>query len=100
MQRYIVMFGAPGVGKGTYSKLISREFAIPVFSMGDYFRDVIKNVDHEAKSSAFVPSLRDTLRAGRFVDDQTVLDVIKQQRDFHFKGERALLLDGVPRTVE
>ena len=99
-QRYIVLFGAPGVGKGTYSKLISKDFGIPVFSMGDYFRQIINNSDADSKSSSFIPQLRDTLRSGRFVNDDTVLDVIKRQRDLHFKDHKALLLDGVPRTVE
>ena len=34
----IVLFGAPGTGKGSYGRLIQKEFKIPVFSLGDYLR--------------------------------------------------------------
>ena len=56
MKRNIVLFGAPGVGKGTYGKLLSKEFGYPTFSMGDYFRKVIN--DNSADSDDFVQSLR------------------------------------------
>ena len=36
----IVLFGAPGVGKGTFGKLLLEVFNIPTFSMGDYFRRI------------------------------------------------------------
>jgi adenylate kinase len=52
MKRNIVLFGAPGVGKGTYGKLLSKEFGYPTFSMGDYFRKVIN--DNSADSDDFV----------------------------------------------
>ena len=48
LQRNIVLFGAPGVGKGTYGKLISKEFNIPAFSMGDYFRKIINEADRNS----------------------------------------------------
>lgn len=34
----IVIFGAPGAGKGTQAAMISHEFAIPHISTGDLFR--------------------------------------------------------------
>ena len=39
----ILLFGAPGVGKGTYGKLITKQFDFKLFSMGEYFRDILKN---------------------------------------------------------
>ena len=49
-QKNLVLFGAPGVGKGTYGKLIQKEFGFPTFSMGDYFRRVI-NEDSSAEAA-------------------------------------------------
>jgi adenylate kinase family enzyme len=37
-----MLFGAPGVGKGTFGKLIQRDFDFKAFSTGDYFRQVVK----------------------------------------------------------
>jgi adenylate kinase family enzyme len=45
INRHIVLFGAPGVGKGTYGKLMFKNFGYPTFSMGDYFRKVINSAD-------------------------------------------------------
>ena len=75
------MFGAPGVGKGTYGKLVSKEFKIPVFSMGDYFRKIINDADTHGPEDPFVTSLRETLRKGQFVDDTTVLGILKRVRE-------------------
>ena len=77
IRRNIVLFGAPGVGKGTYGKLIFKEFGFPSFSMGDYFRKIINDSDTEAVETDFVKKLRDTLRKGHFVDDNTAIEVIK-----------------------
>ena len=38
----MLLFGAPGVGKGTFAKLIKKDFNFKPFSTGDYFRSVIK----------------------------------------------------------
>lgn len=42
-QMNMLLFGAPGVGKGTYGKLIEKDFNFPTFSMGDYFRGLLKD---------------------------------------------------------
>ena len=43
----ILMMGAPGTGKGSYSKLISKRFGIPVYSSGDHLRDLIRTPDEK-----------------------------------------------------
>ena len=98
--RNIAFFGAPGVGKGTYGKLISKEFKIPVFAMGDYFRRVINEADSHGKEETFITNLRETLRSGRFVDDDLVMQVLKKVRFETYKDEKFVLFDGVPRTIK
>ena len=77
IRRNIVLFGAPGVGKGTYGKLITKHFGFPSFSMGDYFRKVINEADSQSDMSEqqkqFVNNLRETLRKGHFVTDEQAL---------------------------
>jgi len=34
----MILFGAPGVGKGTYGERLSKDLNAPIFSTGDYFR--------------------------------------------------------------
>ncbi len=99
MKRNIVLFGAPGVGKGTYGKLMKKAFDWPTFSMGDYFRKVINDSDESQGEDPFVTELRNTLRKGHFVDDVTAINVIKNARNHEFKEVKVMLLDGMPRTV-
>lgn len=74
-QLHLLLFGAPGVGKGTYSKLIEKEYDLPTFSMGEYFRAVI-NDPNANTNDAFIVKLKNILRSGQLVDDQLVVDVV------------------------
>ena len=40
---FVLLFGAPGVGKGTYGKRIARDFNLEIFSTGDHFRALEKD---------------------------------------------------------
>ena len=39
----LILFGAPGVGKGTQAKLISSKLNIPHISTGDILRQAVKD---------------------------------------------------------
>ena len=41
-QTFILFFGCPGAGKGTFSRLYSRDTGIPIMAMGDEIRKIIK----------------------------------------------------------
>jgi len=41
-QKFLVLFGAPGVGKGTYAKFIAEDFKLNHISTGDEIRKIIK----------------------------------------------------------
>lgn len=73
----MLLFGAPGVGKGTYSKLIEKDFDFPTFSMGEYFRAIINN-PNSSKEDKFIEELRAILRSGHLVDDETVINVVRK----------------------
>ena len=62
----MLLFGAPGVGKGTFGKLIARDFKFKPFSMGDYFRKVTSD---QSQNDEFTQQIRDILRSGKLVDD-------------------------------
>jgi adenylate kinase len=94
-----VLFGAPGVGKGTYGKLMYKHLGYPTFSMGDYFRNVINHADDHEGEDPEITKLREILRSGQFVDDKTAINVIKHARNVDYKDTPVMLIDGMPRTV-
>ena len=96
----LLLFGAPGVGKGTYGKLIQKDFDFPTFSMGEYFRALINdpNLDQNDK---FLQSVKSILRSGKLIDDHTVIEVIKNIKASNkYEGHRGVIFDGVPRTIK
>ena len=86
----MVIFGAPGSGKGTISKKIVKDFKFNHISTGDILR---QNVLAGSKIGLAAKSL---MESGQLVPDQLVLDMLVD----HAKScPGNLLLDGYPRTI-
>jgi len=88
----IIIFGAPGVGKGTQAKILASKLQIAHISTGDILREAIKNgTELGTKAKAIVES-------GGLVPDEIVAGMIKDV----LKSDRCkngFILDGYPRTV-
>jgi len=88
----IIIFGAPGVGKGTQAKILASKLNIAHISTGDILREAIKNeTDLGKKAKSIVES-------GGLVPDEIVAGMLKDA----LKGDRCkngFILDGFPRTV-
>lgn len=103
----MLLFGAPGVGKGTFAKLIQKDFDFVQFSTGDYFRSVIKQAQNsEQELDAFTKEISEILNSGKLVDDKNVTDILKNFyankqtfMDGAFAQSQGIILDGVPRTL-
>lgn len=91
---FLFFFGAPGAGKGTYSKMLARDLKLNEISTGDELRAIIKGKSH-GYDPAFVKEITEIVNSGRFVSDQIVLDIIKKKIDDSPNG---VILDGFPRT--
>ncbi len=88
----LILFGAPGSGKGTQAKRAGQELGVPHISTGDILRQSVKEgtpLGLEAK--AFMDS-------GALVPDQLILDLIRE-RLVQPDAKGGFLLDGFPRTV-
>ena len=88
----IVLFGAPGAGKGTQAKELIQKYEIPQISTGDILRAAIANktpLGMEAKK---------LMDEGKLVSDDIVNGLVEArlQEDDCKKG---FLLDGFPRTI-
>jgi adenylate kinase len=89
----MIIFGAPGSGKGTYASRLQSRLGVEVIAMGDIFREILKeNTPLGRKVKGFVEK-------GLLVPDEVVIEVLKQRLARVAQG-KGFILDGYPRTVE
>ena len=92
MGENLLLFGPPGVGKGTQARRLSAAFHIPHVATGDILRGAIQsNTPLGLKVAAF-------LHAGQLVPDDIMVEVVTQ-RLAQPDTDRGYLLDGFPRTT-
>ncbi len=86
----LIIFGPPGVGKGTLSDMLAEKHKVPHLSTGDIFRSEIKSGNSE---------LIQYVEKGLLVPDSVVNKVIEQglKQDIYKNG---FILDGYPRTID
>ena len=89
----LLLFGPPGSGKGTQSRLITNWLAIPAISTGDMLRAEIQ------AGTALGNAARSVMASGGLVGDDLVNKMLAQ-RIAQPDCERGFLLDGYPRTVQ
>lgn len=87
----IVLFGAPGAGKGTQSSLLVERMGMEQISTGDLFRAAIKNkTELGLKAKSFMDK-------GELVPDAIVIGMVDEV--LAKLGKNSFILDGFPRTV-
>ena len=88
----IILLGAPGVGKGTQAKKISKKFDIPHISTGDILRSESKAGTGLGKKA------REFMESGKLVPDHLIIEMMQDRLTGKHAG-KGFLLDGFPRTV-
>ena len=88
----IIIFGAPGSGKGTYSDEIVKKFGMSHISTGDVLRSEIKN-DTELGKIA-----KSYIDKGQLIPDELMIDILAKVYD-SIKDNRGVIFDGFPRTI-
>ncbi|MDO4958928.1 MAG: adenylate kinase [Prevotellaceae bacterium] len=89
----IVIFGAPGSGKGTQSDKIIAEFGVEHISTGDVLRGEIKAGTELGKTaSAYI-------NEGKLVPDSLIVDMLASTLDSKGKDIKGVIFDGFPRTI-
>ncbi|MCC6016000.1 MAG: adenylate kinase [Desulfurococcaceae archaeon] len=89
----LIFIGPPGIGKGTYAKMISQKYGIPHISTGDIFREEI------AKGSELGLKVKQYVEKGLLVPDEIVVEVVRKVLE-RPECRKGFILDGFPRTIE
>jgi adenylate kinase len=92
MSSIIVLFGAPGSGKGTQAEKISEKFKIPSISTGDLIRAEIKNSTELGKKVA------EYANQGKLVPDEIVMSIFNRFLTIE-NLSKGFITDGYPRTL-
>lgn len=88
----LVLFGPPGAGKGTQSKILTTERGLPQLSTGDMLRAAI------AARTPLGLSSKALMDKGELVPDETVIGIIAERFD-QPDCKNGAVFDGFPRTI-
>ena len=89
----IILFGAPGSGKGTQSKLIAQKYHLKHISTGELVRTEIK------KQSELGKIAENYILKGNLLPDEIIMDILIKNIDDDLKNYNGILFDGFPRTL-
>lgn len=88
----IVIFGAPGSGKGTQSDLLVKKYGFKHISTGDVLRAEIKN------GSQLGQTAKEYIDNGQLIPDTLMIDILASTFDGLCPCE-GVIFDGFPRTI-
>jgi adenylate kinase len=90
----IVIFGAPGSGKGTQSDKLIEHYKLFHISTGDVLRDNIRRGTELGKTA------KGYIDQGQLVPDELIIDILAQVLDDNKENvKEGVIFDGFPRTI-
>jgi adenylate kinase len=92
-QTNIVMFGAPGSGKGTQAKQMAEKFNLEHVSTGDLFR---YEISHKTPLGL---KAQEIINRGDLCPDDITLGMLRNHIEKH-DDAKGFIFDGVPRTIK
>jgi adenylate kinase len=88
----LILFGAPGTGKGTQAEFLQAKLGLTHIATGDLFRHHLKNCTRLGLAA------QEYMNRGQLVPDEVTIDMVRermQQPDI----KQGVLFDGFPRTL-
>ena len=88
----LILFGPPGVGKGTQAKVLSSKYNIPHISTGDILREAVKN------KTPLGNKAQEIMQRGELVPDDIMIGIVKDTLS-QPRCKNGFILDGFPRSI-
>jgi adenylate kinase len=93
MYKYqLIIFGPPGVGKGTQSEMIAKNFNLFHFSTGEFLRKEI------SEGSELGIQAKHIVEKGMLVPDEIMIGIVEKALKENINNKNGFILDGFPRT--
>ena len=89
----VVIFGAPGSGKGTQSEKLIEKYGLHHISTGEVLRD------HIARKPPIGQIAKTYINQGQLIPDSLMIRILEEILDHEPKAKDGVILDGFPRTV-
>ena len=89
----IVIFGAPGSGKGTQSDKLIEKYGLNHISTGDVLRAEIK------KGSELGKTAQQFIDQGQLIPDDLMISILASVYDSFGRSHKGVIFDGFPRTI-
>lgn len=89
----LVLFGAPGSGKGTQSAKLIDQFGLFHISTGEALRE------HIAKGTELGKIADKYISQGQLIPDELITDLIADVIDNDAREAKGVVFDGFPRTI-
>ena len=89
----IVIFGAPGAGKGTQSDKLIEKYGLGHISTGDVLRNEMKNGTELGKTA------KSYIDKGQLIPDELMIDILASVYDSFGTDHPGVIFDGFPRTI-
>ena len=90
----IVIFGAPGSGKGTQSENLIKHYELFHISTGDVLRDHIRRGTELGKTA------KQYIDQGQLIPDELMIGILAQVIDDNKElAQNGVIFDGFPRTI-
>ena len=89
----VVIFGAPGSGKGTQSEKMIEKYGFGHISTGDVLRSEIKNNTELGKTA------KQFIDQGQLIPDELMVSILANVYDSFGRGHKGVIFDGFPRTI-
>lgn len=89
----LVLFGAPGSGKGTQSAKIIDKYGLYHISTGDVLRD------HIARHTDLGRLANKYISKGQLIPDAVMIEILDNVLEEKASGKNGVVFDGFPRTI-